>query len=82
MLSCSNGLSVVLRQTIQFEKGLTIVEKTLEPDDRIITQALNNLGNLYLIKKDYERSETFLLRALAIYEKSFGAEHPVLNDLL
>jgi tetratricopeptide (TPR) repeat protein len=55
-----------------YQRSLTILEKSLGPDDPIAT-ALNSLGSLYYAQGRYADAEPLLKRSLAIREKSLGA---------
>jgi CHAT domain-containing protein len=58
------------------QRALEIREKALGDGHPLVTELLNNLGELYREKGDYASAEPLHRRALAIREKSLGAEHP------
>src|SRR5262249_12353819 len=60
------------------DRALAILESTREPDDSDTARVLNNLGNLYLLKKDFDRAESIEQRALTIEERLRGPGHPAL----
>src|SRR4051794_16913623 len=70
-----------LFQQGQYDKALAIAERVLVgatqafgEEDRRVADALSNLGELWLAKKDYNKAEKFNQRALAIYEKTTGSD--------
>lgn len=63
------------------EQVLELREKTLDPDHPEIAAALNILGVICTARSDYNKAETLLQQALAIYEK-FGNDHPATAEVL
>ncbi len=57
------------------QRSLMIAKKTVGNEHSITAEVLNELGILYMEKRDFNRAEPFLLRAQAAYEKSVGPEH-------
>ncbi len=55
--------------------ALKQAEKFGDQDTRLVT-SLNNLANLYRAQGKHSEVEPLLQRALAIYEKTLGPEHP------
>jgi TonB family protein len=53
-------------------------EKVLGKDDKLIGDAYNNLGAIYMGKKDYRESESAFRKALEIYQKNLGENSPKL----
>jgi tetratricopeptide (TPR) repeat protein len=46
------------------------------PDHRYVAVTLNNLADLYRRRGEYDKAEPLLRRALAIWEKGLGPDHP------
>ena len=46
------------------------------PDHANTATSLNNLANLYYTQGKYDLAEPLYERALAIYEKALGPDHP------
>jgi TonB family protein len=55
-------------------RALQIREKLLPRNDPRISSSLNNLGEIYLAKKDYKPAKEVYLRLLQIQEELFGRE--------
>ncbi len=47
-----------------------------------IAQVMNNLGAVYYAKRDFQKAEDFLKRALTLTEAAFGPSHPELTFTL
>lgn len=58
------------------ERALSIGEKALGPEHRLVAAILNNLAAAYEGKSDYARAERLYERALRIVENTLGPEHP------
>ncbi|HMZ78508.1 MAG TPA: CHAT domain-containing protein [Acidobacteriota bacterium] len=57
------------------QHALTLAEQTFPPDHALIAYCLEELGDIYRIKGDFEKAEPLLLRAQAIFEKTLGPDH-------
>ena len=57
------------------KRALEIRERLLGPLDPVVGDALENLGSLYLGKKNYYDALSLYKRALAIFEKASGPEN-------
>lgn len=57
-----------------YKRAADIREKTVGPDD-VLAQSLNNLGDFYLVRDEYDQAESYLQRALAIWTNVHGREH-------
>jgi tetratricopeptide (TPR) repeat protein len=66
------------------DRAVAIIERTNKEDPEV-ARALKPLGGLYLMRREYDKAEPRLMRALAIHEKTSGADSPeaasVLEDL-
>lgn len=58
------------------ERVLALAETSFGGDDVRVADALANLAELRVAKKEYESAETLIRRAHAIYEKKIGADSP------
>jgi TonB family protein len=58
------------------ERVLALAETSFGGDDVRVADALSNLAELRVAKKEYESAETLSRRALVIYEKMIGADSP------
>ena len=47
----------------QLQRAHAIADKTLQPDDFLSIALINNLGNLYLDRDDYDRAEPLIEQA-------------------
>ena len=56
------------------KRALEIRDKLLPRDDPRISSSLNNLGEIYLAKKDYKAAKEVYVRLLQIQEALFGPE--------
>jgi tetratricopeptide (TPR) repeat protein len=61
---------------------LSIDEKTLDPDHPDIATALNNLATLNYYLGANDKAESLYIRALEIYETSYGKDHPFVATVL
>ena len=50
--------------------------ENFEDEDRRLATSLNNLGRLYSAQGKYVQAESLYRRAVAVWEKTLGAEHP------
>jgi CHAT domain-containing protein len=68
---------------VNLERALAIVEKNaVNPDDYTVTAVVHDLAILYDDLGDYDRAESYDLRALAGIEKQFGPENPRVTNVL
>lgn len=62
------------------------ISKQLNPNGRSMVDSLNNLGTLYRIQGDFQKSESSILQAHAILQSTFETNPesiaPVLNNLM
>jgi tetratricopeptide (TPR) repeat protein len=74
-----------------YKRAIALLEKALGPEDADVSSGLNNLATLYMDQARYPEAEPLAKRALAIrekkraiaiYEKAFGPEHPDLGAQL
>jgi tetratricopeptide (TPR) repeat protein len=63
------------------EKSLALTEKYYGPEHPKTAIALNNLAELYIVKKRYHEAESLSQRALEIYRNSLGPSAPNPNVL-
>ncbi len=56
--------------------ALAICEQQLGESHQGTVSCLNNLAGLYWAQGKYEQAEPLLERALAIFTKAFGPQHP------
>jgi TonB family protein len=56
------------------ERALALAETSFGGDDVRVADALANLAELRVVKKEYESAETLSRRALTIYEKKIGPD--------
>jgi nephrocystin-3 len=64
-----------------FRRTLDILEMNFSPENPNMAINLNNLGTVLIEMGDYAAAEPLVHRALAIYEKVFGSDHPETHDL-
>jgi CHAT domain-containing protein/tetratricopeptide (TPR) repeat protein len=57
-------------------RALSIFEKTLSPDDLMLSTALFEVGRLEMYDNNFAECEALYLRSLAISEKVLGPDHP------
>ena len=62
-----------------YQRALELFKSAPEVDS---VEATNNLAVLYLLKKDPDRAEPLFNQALAVRERTFGADHPELAKTL
>ncbi|CAF1953011.1 unnamed protein product [Rotaria magnacalcarata] len=58
-----------------YNKALEINERTLPPNDPVIGNNHNNLGIVYMAKKDPKQALLHYEKALQIYKLAYGEEH-------
>ena len=63
-------------------ESLALKRELLDPADLSIGRSLNNLGVLYALQGNYERADTCLRRALAIFEDKQQVQEASLKKLL
>jgi TonB family protein len=63
-------------------RAVELKEKVLGKESPSLADSLNNLGALYMMKRDYHSANSAYKRSLAIYEKAEGAESPSLTLML
>ena len=80
---------VQLYKAGKYDEALPIAKRAVEicaklrpPDQRLITAALGNLAELYLIKQDYIAAARLFERYLKMYEKVFGSDNPGVAKIL
>jgi TonB family protein len=66
-----------LNKERKFDQALPLAHRVVEvrrrilgEDDRLVADAISDLGDLYIGKEDYERAEAQFRKALSIYEKA------------
>ena len=59
-----------------YQRSLSILERSLEPDHPAIANCLNSLAMIYKAQGQYATAESLYRRSLAIEENAHGAEHP------
>src|SRR6476619_3133573 len=64
------------------ERALEIGERRLGAEHVGVALVLNNLGEVYYDKGDYDRAESLYKRALAIWERAEDPESPKILPLL
>jgi len=64
------------------ERAVSILERSLGPEDAEVADALEELGALHIAMGDYNRAELRFERMLAIREKNLGIDNPeLIRDL-
>src|ERR1051325_8522187 len=64
------------------KRALQIREKLLPRTDQRVSNAIVNLAEVYLAKKDYESAKENFERALPLQEERFGPTHEKLGNTL
>jgi tetratricopeptide (TPR) repeat protein len=68
-----------------YKKAIELNEKTLGPENLLLSESLNGLAAIYYNEKKFDQAEPLYRRALAIKEKRLGENHPdvaqTLNNL-
>jgi len=59
-----------------YQRSLSICERALGPDHRIVGTLLNNLAGLYREQGKDDLAEPLYQRSLAIHEEALGPDHP------
>src|SRR5256885_17142506 len=57
-------------------RAIAISEKTIGPDNVRLTDQLESLADIYVIKEEYAKAEPVYQRSLRIQEKALPADHP------
>ena len=60
----------------RLERALDIRERAFPADHPLIAETSNHLGEVHRARGAYDRAAPLYARALAIYEKQLGPEHP------
>ena len=66
---------VQLEKVLRSDRG-----KKMSHDDRI--DIMSEIGSLYALLGDYERSQTYLGQALKTKQKAYGPNHPLVGELM
>ncbi|MBK9142573.1 MAG: tetratricopeptide repeat protein [Candidatus Melainabacteria bacterium] len=56
------------------QEGRTLIEKQESPDQKLLSDKLNDLALLYKQKEDFANSEKYLKEAMSVIEKAYGRD--------
>jgi TonB family protein len=84
-----NGLVVKLYSEGKYDEALPLAKQALEitekavgPSHQLVCNALTNIAELYIAKKEYGEAEGAYRRSLRIQEKILGPQDPQLSPIL
>ncbi len=84
-----NASVVELYSKGKYDEALPLARRALEegqkafgPDHQFVATALENLAELYVMKRQYTEAEPLFKRSLAIYEKASGPDSLKAGDVL